>query len=426
VVEHYLHTVIEKSCSTGEKRPNAENKPPRPDLGPDLLPSKRRRKRRFARIGKGLYRYLRTGQIYFCQKRSGKNVWKKLNTTDKNQAVALAGVSGLARVQNGNHSVVIISVGDTGPVQFTPPAEEWQPPIPAAFEGNQAVSASPTAAPSKHVTLQSLATDLKAQWTHLSASTQKLRGCYVTTLEKHLDFSSDVTHVTAADVRKLRGELAQGRKASTVNDLLSKGLRPLFDLALESGAIAKSPMDGVKLLKKTKPIRLQPSWQEALAILEKVEASAPKSAPLLRFILYFGVGQAEVQGVKGEHFDFGRGELHLFRQKTRKEYVVPIYPHCKLFVQQLKDESRIVAGNKVFNWRSPRKALETACVALGLPKFSPRALRRTFIVHCLEKGMDARVVADLQGHADATLILRVYGKFISPDHRKRQVEKLET
>jgi integrase len=198
----------------------------------------------------------------------------------------------------------------------------------------------------------------------------------------------------------------------------------MLSLAVECGIIAKSPLDAIKPLKMAKPIRLQPSWTEALKIIEHVELSAPDSSELLRFMLLFGVGQAEVQGLHGEHFDFDRKELQLFRQKTQKEYTVPIYDHANAFVQGLKEKGMIVNGKPVFTWHNPRKALESACQALHLPKYSPRSLRRSFVVRCLEKGMEARVVADYQGHADATLILRVYGKFISPEHAKLQVAKL--
>jgi len=52
--------------------------------------------------------------------------------------------------------------------------------------------------------------------------------------------------------------------------------------------------------------------------------------------------------------------------------------------------------------RNPRKALESACKDLGVPHYSSRALRRCFIIHCLETGVDPRVVAEWQAQADTT------------------------
>ena len=50
-------------------------------------------------------------------------------------------------------------------------------------------------------------------------------------------------------VRRVRGELSQGRKPTTVNDIISKALRPLLGLAVELGMLEKSPLDTIKALK---------------------------------------------------------------------------------------------------------------------------------------------------------------------------------
>lgn len=209
-----------------------------------------------------------------------------------------------------------------------------------------------------------------------------------------------------------------------MNDIMNKALRPLLALAVELQLLGESPMEKIKSLKKERAIRLQPTWDQALAIIHEIDTSAPKSGELLRFILFFGVGQAEVKEVFGEHFDLEKDEVHFFRGKTRKEFTVPIYAHAKSFVLALMNAGRLAAGAKVFHWQNPRKALESACKKLKMPSYSPRALRRTFIIKCLEKSVDPRVLAQWQGHADARLILTTYGNFISPDHAKAQAAKL--
>ena len=417
---------LEKSVLLRKISVADDREPIRPDLCPDPGRLKRPQARRFVRIERGLYRYAPSGAIYLCRKHHGRNIWRNLKTSDKGQAVVIAGLYGVDQMQNGNCEITVLPVGGgTGPIQFIPPPVEEKPPSPSTPQLVPAPAPPPVPEIKEGMTLQSLADKAKAQWKHLAPKTQDLRKCYLSILEKFIPFSTDVTQIKPGLIREIRGAMTQGRKASTVNDVLSKGLRPLLALAVELGFIDKSPLDAIKPLKKSNPIRLQPSWQEAQQIIEHVEKSSPDSAAPLRFMLLFGIGQAEVQGLRGEHFDFDREELHLYRQKTQKEYTVPIYPHAKAFVQELKEKGMIVNGKPVFDWHNPRKALESACLALGLPKYSPRSLRRCFVVYCLEKGMDARVVADYQGHADATLILRVYGKFISQEHKKLQVAKLE-
>jgi integrase len=141
-------------------------------------------------------------------------------------------------------------------------------------------------------------------------------------------------------------------------------------------------------------------------------------------MLFFGVGQAEVRNLRGEHVHEERAEVNFRRKKTKKWFSVTIFPHAKDFIQSLRVRGMVRTGQPVFVWRNPRRALETACEKLGFPRYSPRALRRTFIVRCLELGVDPRVVAEWQGHADASLILKVYGKFVSKEHAARMAEKL--
>jgi integrase len=47
-----------------------------------------------------------------------------------------------------------------------------------------------------------------------------------------------------------------------------------------------------------------------------------------------------------------------------------------------------------------KKALAGACRRLGYRPFSQRSLRRMFITHAIEKGIDVKVIAEWQGHED--------------------------
>jgi hypothetical protein len=100
---------------------------------------------------------------------------------------------------------------------------------------------------------------------------------------------------------------------------------------------------------------------------------------------HFGVGQAEIRSLKGDHSDLVRNEIHFRRMKTGKLFDVSIFPHAKPFIEALRHRGGIVASKPVVEWRNPRKSLESACKNLGLPIHIPRALRRTFLIHCLER-----------------------------------------
>jgi len=324
--------------------------------------------------------------------------------------MAVKGLISYAEAQTGAHEVTVV------------PDHRG-----AVLEAIEKLSAPPTgmakATPSASMTLRALAEEFKAQNQQLAASTLHIWDCRLEMLGRRLDLDQPVANLTTAQLRRARGQMTTDWAASTVNDLIGKVLRPLLALALEMGAITKSPLEGIKPLKRAKPIRLQPTWAEAKKILHEVAPRAPDTELLLRFILYFGVGQAEVKGLRGEHVQAER--IEFFRKKTKKPFRVPIFDYAQAFVQSLRDRGMIRTGQPVFVWQNPRRALETACAKLALPAYSPRALRRTFIIQCLEHGVDPRVVADWQGHANAKLILDTYGSFISKEHMLEQARKLK-
>jgi integrase len=422
LAEHYLDTVAFSAAEIPQKPPVVERQILRPDFCPDIRPRAGRRRARFSRIERGLYRYGRTGEIYLCWRTGGRNVWRNLGTTDKKHAMAIKGVISYAEAQTGAHQVTVVPDGRGAVLETTErlPAVPTPPPSPT-----QPAEAQPEAGlATPKITLRTLAAEFKAQNAHLEDSTLKVWDYRLEMLSKHLDLDQPPQSLRTSQLRRVRGRLAEGLAPSTVNDIMGKVLRPLLELAVESGAISKSPLEGVKPLKKTEPEREQPTWQQAQEIIEEVAKRAPDTALVLRFMLFFGVGQAEVRALLGEHIHEDRGEISFRRQKTKKYFSITIFPHAKDFIQSLRAREMIHTGKPVFVWRNPRRALETACGKLGFPSYSPRALRRTFIIRCLELGVDPRVVAGWQGHADASLIFTTYGKFVSKEHAARMAEKL--
>jgi hypothetical protein len=287
VVEHYLDTVSPNHASDKRQSLNGESPLLRPDFCPDPGAKRPRKTSRFARIGPGLYRYAGTGEIYACERVEGRNRWRKLNTIDKKAAMAIKAIFSYAETQNGNHVVMVVP-DELSKLAAITPGKVVDP-----------VSTEDTRPPTvqrRSMSIRALIEELKSQWKHLAPSTRKVREAYFNALSPHLDINDDISTLTPSAIRKLRGGLAQGRKPTTINDILNKAVGPLVDLAVELGLLEKSPLDSIKALKKERPIRLQPNWTQAHAIIAEVETFAPKSATLLRFMLFFGVGQAEIQG----------------------------------------------------------------------------------------------------------------------------------
>jgi integrase len=339
--------------------------------------------------------------------------------------MALVSLYNYAASQNGNHEVEILSSGSKAPnlLPLTGACAPHSPPTQVAASEPPA-SAAPVGGKAG-VSLDGLVERFRAASHDLALSTRDTHDYLWRMAKPHLDFQRDVCDIKLADLRNLKSRLCSEKYAnSTVNDILFKGLGVLFRIAAEDGLMEKSPLERLKRLKLQEPERAQPSWEQSLQIVEAVTRSAPETGLIVGFARHFGVGKAEIRHLKGEHIDLSRKVIHFRRQKTGKLFDVPIFSYAEVFIEALKNQGTLKADHPVVQWRNPRKALESACNAIGMPVYSPIAFRRTFIIHCLEQGIDARVVAMWQGHRDATLIFSKYGKYISQEHARAMAAKL--
>jgi integrase len=321
-----------------------------------------------------------TGTIYSVFKSAGRTRWKSLATDDVNQARELL-------------------------------AEEIKREAKIDWKRSRTVS------------LRQLIDHYETNPMNLAGSTLKIRMMLLKVFKETWQYGQGL-RVREIKPFMLRSWLAEQRKT---RNLKSAGmnnyirmLHGLFGLAVELGAISENTAHQLNLAREENPERLTPTWEQAKAIIEAVKR--PKSKMALTAMLLFGLGQAELRNLRGEHFNKDRECVVVRRQKTGKIFSVPVFPHARWFVEKLRHDGQLENGERVFQVCNPREAITFACSRLNLPTFSPRSFRRAFIIHALERGVDTRVVAAWQGHRDATLILRVYGAWINQGHAERMTQ----
>ena len=86
------------------------------------------------------------------------------------------------------------------------------------------------------------------------------------------------------------------------------------------------------------------------------------------------------------------------------------------------------AGEKLFvtdRWRA-RDSHYAACAALGIEDYWLRDARHSFAVRAARAGWPAKLIADQLGHVDATMVLKVYGKFMADSSDRDRWEKRAT
>ena len=435
MVEHFLDTkgISERSAPVFGAFSRVST------LRPNIPPNKVPNTGRFRRVERCLQRHVRSGELWFVGRQGGKVLWRRLRTHDLHVARAKAAM--IDSSTNGNTAIFLVVDRKEQPLSEAKPVVPDQP-LPRVRQVMEA--AEPPAAPAKGLppahpapsggapTLDEFLNRWRRGKAGLKPATEARLDDCLTMLRRYVDASRPVADYKPQDIRdylaKARADKTKGRrrlKGQTINEAIWRPLHNAFALALEERFIDRNPMESVDREKSAPINRTQHSWGDAERTLEDVKHRASESYLELKFMLLLGVGQAEAKDLMGGSVDWNENRITFIRRKTGKQYAVPIYPWAKEFIQS-EIEPRLKRDKPVFDWRNPRKALETSCRNLGLARIEIRSLRRTLIIHLIQQGVELRLIAKWQGHTDARLILSRYGAYISAEHEARELAKLNT
>lgn len=360
------------------------------------------RKGKFTKVADYLYRYSTTKVYYAVYRHGAKMVWKSLKTTDRE----LAGRLLKETLQDADH----------------------------VEPRNQGM------------TLGELIGLYEKSLEQHDGKTKESRTSFIKKLKSTWKNGFDVLvrDITEADVelwlsdKKLwqKGKSSDSRiKKVSFNEYI-RVVKHLFDLAIKSKVIANSPAESFAFLKKEDPDRATPTWEQFHALIADIRSRSvkirgrsvtigdPDSADLVEFMGLAGVGTAECGKILGQHVDFQKGTITLYRSKTDTGYRIPIFPQVKELLKRMADEGKIENGKKVFCVHDPKKGLAAACKRLKFPHFSSRAIRRCFITRAVENGVDFKTIASWQGHKDGgVLIARTYSH-LRNEHSDSMAKKM--
>ena len=147
----------------------------------------------------------------------------------------------------------------------------------------------------------------------------------------------------------------------------------------------------------------------------------PVIGPLVAVALATGLRLGELQAVAWgpDGVDVDAGLVHVLATrdrtgvivptKSRRPRTVPLGPEVAARMRRYRlAAGRPPDGARVFA-RSHRRAWDHVRDAAGLPGLRVHDLRHTAASYWLAAGLSVHAVADLLGHVDATLVLRLYG-----------------
>ncbi len=313
---------------------------------------------KFSKSGENLYRYTSNGIYYAVFRSKGKLIWKSLKTDDR----ALAKRRLKEEIEKQT--------------RIDPKASK--------------------------MSLDALLKQYDASLEQLDGKTIQTRRSILKVFRGTWTYGLqlEVRDITSSHLEIWVGQHRKRLKKSSYNEYL-RFLRQLFEIAVKSRVVAESPAAHLKELKREKPIRETPTWDQFQSIVQsirsqKFSAEPDETADLVEFMGQAGAGTAEAANLRGEHISLAEKKIRFYRSKTDTGFCVPIFPQVLPLLERLQHKGRLETGQRVFHVRSPKKALASACVRLGLANFSPRALRRCFITRAIELGVDFKTIASWQ------------------------------
>lgn len=193
-------------------------------------------------------------------------------------------------------------------------------------------------------------------------------------------------------------------------------LRTVFFWSVETGRLQASPLAGMRL-PRPKARRIEPPTRGEALRMYRV------AAPHVRRVIVLGmaagprIGPSELFRLRWVDVDLSAGEMHMpnaakgARDDSR---LVPIRDDVLPLMRSWAREDATINCPWVIHWhgkpvRCIGHAWHQAREAAGIARrITPYSLRHAMPTEALEHGADVQAVAEVMGHADPTMLLRVY------------------
>lgn len=239
-------------------------------------------------------------------------------------------------------------------------------------------------------------------------------------------------------------KMKAGKSAAVCVNSLSL-LRRVCELHCEAGLLTRNPAKGCKALvtriakRHSPPKRRTDSWsvEEAQALIAAGWEREPYVAPALEIAFSTGMRRGEILALTWEDIDFSRRRITVSKALVRgrivppKSGVVREIPIASALAKQLRSHRK--SQRKSAPWSPEMVACPAPSGGLYDEHNFSRAWRRlrdkcddarplafhcarhTFATLALEAGRSVKWLADVLGHADATVTLRTYAHALPAD-----------
>jgi integrase len=156
---------------------------------------------------------------------------------------------------------------------------------------------------------------------------------------------------------------------------------------------------------------------------------------LVEFLAYSGARIGESRTAKWEHVDFEAGQIWIYGDpvhgtKNRQSRRIPMIKPMRTLLEDIRDIPRQFRDRErekkgfILCIQECQKAIDRACLVLGLKRFTHHDLRHLFATACIESGVDIQTVSRWLGHKDGgALAMKTYGH-LRDEHSQAMAAKV--
>ncbi|HET9387210.1 MAG TPA: site-specific integrase [Gemmatimonadales bacterium] len=258
-------------------------------------------------------------------------------------------------------------------------------------------------------------------------------------LEKHLlpRFGGKaMTEITRQEVQAYVAHLVNSGYAPRTTDHIHDVLSAVLRTAVKWGHLQDNPARDVDL---PALVNVRPKWAltitQATALLAELP---PLARTMVGLALLSGLRRGEIFALRWRDFDEQRQCLTVreavydgrfstpktaagVRQIPLSEAAVKLMVDWRAHVKRTEPESLVFStwsGKPISPNNVVRRWIVPACEALGLKRVTWLTLRRTYSSWAHEKGVPAKVIAQLMGHAKVDTTLNVYTQVVDGSLRR--------
>ena len=245
-----------------------------------------------------------------------------------------------------------------------------------------------------------------------------------------------ISEITIDDIEDFKSVRLKSIKPVTLNGDLRR-LKAAFARAVKYKLLSESPLADVESVKDNSNKVVPPYMTEDdFSVFIKVVDNEVLEH-VFRFAMYTGCRLSEILQLQWQDIDIEKWEVHIssdeaFETKTGYGRVIPL---ASRLVDLLKYRYQIRGEHKYLFWKDSvvDQPLLISYVSHNFKRYVRKtdlnealhfhSLRHSFCSMCCERGIDLLTIKELMGHADLTMIQRIYAH-IQTQHKHDEIKKL--